>query len=122
MKKLKFFNYLLRDKVDLLFLIIVLMFSILYFIKTPVVSSDNFSEGNFSAILPMCFLFILGSGIWTKGIMTDLMREYIKDPEIRKKLNLDPIELSSLAKIVQIFFFTFAIIMLVVIFIYFLNL
>jgi hypothetical protein len=86
MKKL--IRYLLRDKIDLIMFALTVMFTILFFIKTPDISADLLSEGNFSFWLPVLCLFILGSTIWTKGTMGDLLNLYVTNPEYRLLLNL----------------------------------
>ena len=114
----KLLSYLMRDKVDLIFLVLTIEFTILFFIKTPVISEELAKTGNFSMWLPVVCLFILGSTMWTKGLMTDLMKQYIKDPEARKKLHLDPIPKSTgFDRMIEIFFLIFWIIAFIFVFI-----
>ena len=121
MKTLKrLFNYLKRDIVDLIMFTLTLMFAVLSVIKTPDMSL-MFKNGNFSLWLFAAALFILGSAIWTKGTMTDIMKEYIKDPDARRKLYLDPMKLTPYDKVVTGFFHILFFIALIVMFILLLN-
>ena len=119
--KSKVVRYMKRDVIDLIMLCLTMMFTALYFIKVPYLSADNFREGNFSAWLAVLCLFIVGSAIWTKGIMTDMMVKYIKDPEIRKLLHLDPEEKTTLEKAFGVFFLICFLLMFVLLFLNLLN-
>lgn len=111
----KLVRFLFRDKVDLIMLILSIMFVVLYFIKTPEVSSDNFSDGNFSAWIAILCLYILGS-IWRMGSLVDSLKQYVTNPEYRRHLGLDLKISSKYDKKMTVIFFTFVVIMLILVF------
>lgn len=79
---------LLRDKVDLIFLAVVVMFTILHFVKNPYNTERMWSDGNYSPFLAIVCAYIFYS-IYRMGTLMDLLNRYVTDPEARELLNLN---------------------------------
>ena len=108
MKAPKIFRYLWRDKVDLIMLLLTIMFGVL--------SIKSLSgESKYVYWLLVLNLYIIGVMV-RMGMMTDLLKYYIKDPEIRRTLGLDHKE-SKGDKIAGVIFFGVFLILYVFIFI-----